>query len=1101
MSDEQELRARALDPNRSFIVQAPAGSGKTTLLVHRMLRLLTTVKHPEQIIAISFTRKAAEEMRSRIIRELELAHEVEPNDKFLRIGHSLAKAVLIHDEQLQWNLILHPSRLRIMTIDALCASLIRQMPLTARISGVQAVETDPRKLYQEAARNAVKAVAEGGADGKAIARMLHYVDNDWGKLERLLSEMLGRRDQWLRLLSLGTCRDVLEDSFVRIVESELARTYEALPSKIETALTEVCAFAGLNVAMDERTSRLSALADLTVFPTIKFERLEQWQGIADLLLTKDGNWRKRFDKTIGFPPNSTESRVQKEQLQTIISQLAKSPEIKQKLRHLQRLPGTAFEDDAWDVCTALIGLMTAAAAHLVIVSERRGRTDFAEISMAANEALGTCDDPEELALRMDYHLQHLLVDEFQDTSVTQLELLVRLTGGWTEGDGRSLFLVGDPMQSIYRFRQADVRLFTDVARRGLLGNVAVEYLQLKENFRSQKNIVRWVNDALPKAMVTVDSFDVPFVPQRSVNVETETALNVLPAVTAHDETEQILGAIADIRTRSPRATIAVLVRSRLHLGGIITPLLTNGYSIVAREIQPLGELPWVSDLVALTRALLHPADRVAWLAVLRAPWCGLALASLHELAQRPGTLLEAMYDEGSNGSIDFNDRIRLCRTRDILATAVDVSSDHTLVELVEQTWLALGGPACLDDESGFDDVRAFFSLLQKLGQDELVPTAERVESRVEDLFAVPRKTDVNAIEIMTIHRAKGLEFDYVIIPGAGRTPRSAQKQLLIWREDIDQMQRSALMLAAIPTVGTNASYDYLRERENDEMAAEAIRLLYVAVTRARNAVYIAGQVRRDRNGRLLPLKGSFLSMLWPVLAASFVHSTSSPIPNPVIQSGIKGSLPLRRFDLKSFPDYESRWHDCDLAVSMEESLEFDWAGTTAKHVGTVTHQLLQQLNMDNCEKGVWIETTQHYARGQLRSLGVSGDELDGAVQQVGRAFETTLVSERGAWLFSNRHTQIDAEMALSTLHEERVLHAIVDRSFIDAEGTRWIVDFKVGRHTGGSPEAYLDSEVARYRPQLERYGRIIQNMEDRPVMLGLYFPLLDAWREWAYVVN
>ena len=181
-----------------------------------------------------------------------------------------------------------------------------------------------------------------------------------------------------------------------------------------------------------------------------------------------------------------------------------------------------------------------------------------------------------------------------------------------------------------------------------------------------------------------------------------------------------------------------------------------------------------------------------------------------------------------------------------------------------------------------------------------------------------------------------------------------------------------------------------------------------------------------------------------------------------------------------------------------ETLEFDWAGTTAKHIGTVTHQLLQQLNLNPQDKEMWMETAKQHARGQLRSLGVIVDELDGAVRQVVIALETTLMSERGAWLFSKQHIQIDAEMSLSTLHEGRVVHAIVDRSFIDTEGRRWIVDFKVGRHTGGSSDAYLDSEVGRYKPQLERYGRIIQNMEDRPIMLGLYFPLLDAWREWAY---
>jgi hypothetical protein len=240
-------------------------------------------------------------------------------------------------------------------------------------------------------------------------------------------------------------------------------------------------------------------------------------------------------------------------------------------------------------------------------------------------------------------------------------------------------------------------------------------------------------------------------------------------------------------------------------------------------------------------------------------------------------------------------------------------------------------------------------------------------------------------------------------------------------------------------------------------------------------------------------------MLWPVLEDFFAkQSASTPIPNDAAHAEADGSILLRRFGIESLPYCERRWRDSDLVAPRGETLEFDWAGTTAKHIGTVTHQLLQQLNLNPQDKEMWMETAKQHARGQLRSLGVIVDELDGAVRQVVIALETTLMSERGAWLFSKQHIQIDAEMSLSTLHEGRVVHAIVDRSFIDTEGRRWIVDFKVGRHTGGSSDAYLDSEVGRYKPQLERYGRIIQNMEDRPIMLGLYFPLLDAWREWAY---
>ena len=136
-NNDGAARAAALDVSRSFVVQAPAGSGKTTLLTQRLLRLLTTVRQPEQVLAITFTRKAAEEMRARLIAALELAGELRPDDPFRAATHDYASAVLAHDRERGWDLRAQPSRLRIMTIDSLCQSIVRQAPISARLASVQ----------------------------------------------------------------------------------------------------------------------------------------------------------------------------------------------------------------------------------------------------------------------------------------------------------------------------------------------------------------------------------------------------------------------------------------------------------------------------------------------------------------------------------------------------------------------------------------------------------------------------------------------------------------------------------------------------------------------------------------------------------------------------------------------------------------------------------------------------------------------------------------------------------------------------------------------------------------------------------------------------
>ena len=130
---------------------------------------------------------------------------------------------------------------------------------------------------------------------------------------------------------------------------------------------------------------------------------------------------------------------------------------------------------------AAVSVLTLAVAELQIVFRAHGRVDFAELSIRASEALGRLDSPEDLALALGHRIQHILVDEFQDTSHTQFELIEKLTAGWEPGDCRTLFLVGDPMQSIYRFRQADVSLFLKARLEGI-GAIQLEPLTLSREF-------------------------------------------------------------------------------------------------------------------------------------------------------------------------------------------------------------------------------------------------------------------------------------------------------------------------------------------------------------------------------------------------------------------------------------------------------------------------------------------------------------------------------------------------------------------------------------------------------------------------------------------
>jgi len=186
-------RESALDPARSFIVQAPAGSGKTELLIQRYLRLLATVDEPEHVVALTFTRKAAGEMRERVLDALAGAKASAPREPHAKLTWTLARALQAHDKRRGWALDRHSSRLAVQTIDAWCMRLTRTAPLAAGLGLIRDVADDTRPLYRVAARRFV--FAQPMAD--SCAHVLANLDNQADRLIDLIAGMLAQRDQWL----------------------------------------------------------------------------------------------------------------------------------------------------------------------------------------------------------------------------------------------------------------------------------------------------------------------------------------------------------------------------------------------------------------------------------------------------------------------------------------------------------------------------------------------------------------------------------------------------------------------------------------------------------------------------------------------------------------------------------------------------------------------------------------------------------------------------------------------------------------------------------------------------------------------------------------
>src|SRR5690606_30523569 len=211
-----------------------------------------------------------------------------------------------------------------------------------------------------------------------------------------------------------------------------------------------------------------------------------------LLLTNGGTYRARLTKAEGFPAGKEHAELKNRFCELVAAIRDTSPHAEQLIHEIRILPAPQYAEHQWQLLDSLTSILPVLAAQLTLVFKQLGATDYTAITQAALTALGDEDNPSDLALQLDYRIRHILVDEFQDTASPQLQLLQKLTAGWQAGDGRTLFIVGDGMQSCYGFRDANVGLFLDARRQGI-GDVPLQALDLSVNFRSQTGIVDWVN--------------------------------------------------------------------------------------------------------------------------------------------------------------------------------------------------------------------------------------------------------------------------------------------------------------------------------------------------------------------------------------------------------------------------------------------------------------------------------------------------------------------------------------------------------------------------------------------------------------------------------
>lgn len=1081
---DAQNRKRALDLS-SFIVEAPAGAGKTELLTQRYLKLLQTVNAPEEIIAITFTNKAAAEMRLRILDSLLKADSKEkPTLPHKQITYDLSLKALAQSKQKNWQLIENPSRLRIFTIDSLCAHLARQMPLMSRFGAQPSVTTDASVLYAQAAEQALSLV-NSAEHGDLLKAALRYVDNDANQLKNLLIKMLEKRDQWLHHAQHEVDAEQLQQTLRYLVEQELEAAAQTMPFRLQHLLMPTARFAASNLPCDHP---IALLVDWETPLANKQEALPMWCAVAELLLTASGEPRKEggLNVKVGFPATD-EGRAQKTALIEIIHALEDSS----VLYRVKSLPNVSNENTSWQIITTLSKLLTLAVAELWLVFQRAGEVDFVEIAQRATHALSDhLGEPTELALKLDYKIQHLLVDEFQDTSPSQVALIEQLTLGWQIGDERTLFAVGDPMQSIYRFRKANVGLFIDAAINGI-GGIYLERLQLYRNNRSCPAIVDWINQTFAPIFPLHDEVTQgaiqyrPFIATKQDMPEA--GVIVHPIIKQHDESNEsvaqreaaaVISTIQQARSQHSEQKVAVLVRSKKHLAHLVSQLRRDYPSIPfqAVEIEALEGRQIVQDLLSLMHALHHRADRVHWLAILRAPWCGLNLHDLYELAGRDHhrTIWSLMQDNPLTKELSVDGQARLLHVREVLAEAFASQGRMNVSRWIRGVWLMLNGTDCLWDGSDVVDVQAFFACLDSLDRSNQF-SPERMKIEITKLFAAPDSHGEH-LQMMTIHKSKGLEFDTVILLGLGASTggNNSDKPLVLWEEVKTPYSHELLAAPYIPKgsrdKNTISPYDYLESREKARDANESARVLYVAATRVERRLHLFGIANQNAKGEISPTKNTYLDLLWPTVASVF--EADLQLPSDINAQGDIASFTPKLVRLVKPAIPLILQLDQAIIAASKPNTKPNYNSSFEADIGTLAHRYMEMIAHQGLAK--WtvayvvslVGAMQHWLRQQGHSPALANA---GAVV-VQQLLTQTLTSNDGQWVLKTR-LNAESELAITRYQHDAVKSYVIDRTFVE-DGIRWIIDYKSVRLDDQLSDNELMPIAEQYRQQLEDYAML-----------------------------
>ena len=1065
---------KAHDLNRHISVTAGAGSGKTAVLVHRYLKILLEQDlHPNQVVAITFTEKAAAELKQRIVNEVNVRLKEEPRSaqlETIKIGMLSAQ---------------------ISTIHAFCSRILREYPVEAGVDAGYSVlqGIQQRLILREIIESTLREIASRPDEDANRVKLVELL-RVFGKirLEQHLAELANQREAVDRLMRNLYCRTDSEmlEVWRNFVQSQLK---QSLKNQFPIKDWLRCLDRALAIARGKNATKVQTLAD-QIEPEMDLQEAVLFlTEIAPLTVTKGGTISKQ-----DFLGRGVEVDTIEEEIDFLVC----------AANHFRSFP--TFTDDDRLLIRVTRSLLDVYAEFQHSYEQHKlqaGQLDFDDLQIKVRDLLQQESIREQLSQRFPY----IMVDEYQDTDHLQYEILKPLISDFKSGN---LFIVGDQNQSIYRFRGADVRVFNQtrkditnyqsaLAEDFTWGEETLEAsgsekrgeLRLPENFRLLRNLIGFVNIVFEKLMKGRNEFEVeyePLIQGRTTDHPGDVELLIGSKGLANDDSQPPVDEIQLIVARirhlvgtsetvwkddgdgeKPRpirySDIAILIRSRTRLPEIEIALLkakipykiTGGIGFYQRQE--------IYDISNYLQFLIHPTNDVALTGVLRAPFFGVSDVDLYEIAQYSSSApfwqkvqdYIDRTDQSPTSPIGFavqilQNHLEICHHIPPSELIRKIVNDTGMVGVLpigqsgEQRWAnyeKLLGIAREFERSGFTDLYNFLERLNLLIEEE-----EREGQATTQLAS-------DAIEVMTIHAAKGLEFPVVILPNLDRRGTRYDQEPLV--DDQLGIGFSPANPAKNYKQSDPGATQLMKKRASNKREAEEQRLFYVGTTRARDRLILSGTLNEKGEPKGwfdwlfnaleisgMPSEGELrYSTTIRALTGEEDRSTTFDLPIRVIKSPDEIDF-AEEETCAPPPSTEFPAYNIDPWIPSSTSKTFSATELTA---------------YAHCP-------TRFYLQHQIQVPQSVGISTEIARADVDRFLDSTI--ER----ITLNADEVYCERRIHTEIHSHIVDETVDRLFKDSRGLWQVIKYETDRIDWEG----IDNLAIYYRPQIELYALLVHRL-------------------------